>query len=354
MLTALWAPSGVLAQEEAPKPLTPEEITERAEEAENAPLFGSLEPLVMTLRTDIDWLRDERSDEEEVEGTVTLTGPDGAAVELPVQVRTRGIFRREKRNCNFPPLRLNFPTKQMEGSAFEGQDKLKLVTPCHDSRDSFQQYVLQEYLVYRVYQLLTPASFRVRLVEITYEDINGEYDTRTKTAFLIEDEEDMAARNRGRYEEWERFHPYSMDDYQAGLFSLFQYMIGNTDWSSYQFHNTKLIRTEEDARYFVVPYDFDFSGAVNARYAGPDPSLPIRNVRQRLYRGFCRPNLDHDAVIARFNEVREDIWALYQAQEGLEEDQLERILEYYEEFYETINDPGRFERNVIRACREVG
>jgi hypothetical protein len=339
------------AQEE--RPLTEAEIAQRAEQAENAPLFQSHDPLVLTLRTDIDWLRDERSDSVEVDGTVTVVEPDGTLRELPVQVRARGNFRRDKRNCNFPPLRLDFPTKRMEGTVFEGQDKLKLVTPCHDSRDAYQQYVLQEYLAYRVYQLLTPVSFRVRLVQITYEDVSEEYDTRTKTAFLIEDEDQMAWRNDGSYEEWNQFHPFNTDGQQSGLFSLFQYMIGNTDWSSVEFHNAKLVRAE-GGRYLVVPYDFDFSGVVDARYAVPSESLPIRSVRQRLFRGFCRPNLDHQALIERFNAIRDDVWGLYQGLEGLEEDQMRRSLEYYEEFYETINDPDRYQRRVVRNCREIG
>jgi hypothetical protein len=351
ILVGVPAQEALRAQDEVP--LTEEEIARRAEQAESAPLFQSHEPLVLTLRTDIDWLRDERSDSVEVDGTVTVVGADGTRLELPVEVRARGNFRRDKRNCNFPPLRLDFPTRRMEGTVFEGQDKLKLVTPCHDSRDAYQQYVLQEYLAYRVYGLLTPVSFRVRLVEITYEDTSEEYDTRTKTAFLIEDEDQMAWRNRGSYEEWNQFHPFSTDDQQAGLSSLFQYMIGNTDWSSYQFHNTKLVRLQ-GGRYMVVPYDFDFSGVVDARYAVPAETLPIRDVRQRLFRGFCRPNLDHQALIERFNAIRDDVWALYQGLEGLEEGETKDSLEYYEEFYETINDPGRYERRVVRNCREIG
>ena len=350
VLAGIPAAGELRAQEEV---LTEAEIAQRAEQAENAPLFQSDEALAITLRTDIDWLRDERNDSVEVDGTVTVVHPDGSSEEVPVEVRARGNFRREKRNCNFPPLRLDFPTRRVEGTVFEGQDKLKLVTPCHDSRDSYQQYVLQEYLAYRVYELLTPVAFRVRLVHVTYEDVNGEYDTRTKTAFLIEDEEQMAWRNHGQYEEWNQFHPYNTDDEQSGLFSLFQYMIGNTDWSSFQFHNAKLVRLE-GGRYMVVPYDFDFSGVVDARYATPDPSLPIRDVRQRLFRGFCRPNVDQAALIARFNAIRDDVWALYQGMEELEEGEMDDSLEYYEEFYETINDEGRYERRVVRACRQIG
>jgi hypothetical protein len=332
---------------------TAEEYAKRAAKAESAPLFARDEALEIVLRADISWIRDERSDVDETEGTVAYRGPDGAEISVPVKVRARGNFRRDKRNCNFPPIRLNFAGKQVEGTVFEDQDKLKLVTPCHDSRDAYQQYILQEYLVYRAFQLLTPTSFRVRLVKITYEDPDGGYETRTQTAFVIEDDESMAARNRATLSEWEQFHPDAMDDAQASLVALFQYMIGNTDFSLPMFHNAVMIRSE-DARYLMVPYDFDWSGIVNARYAVPDPQLEIRNVRERVYRGFCREGADPSDLIARFNAQREGIRALYDGMEDLKDNERKRSLEYVDKFFETLNDERRFRRDVIEACRRVG
>jgi len=339
------------AAQEAPFP-TPEEYAERARQAEAAPLFASHEALAVTLRTDISRIRAERSEEEEVEGTLTYRGPDGAEVTLPVQVRARGIFRRDKRNCNFPPLRIDIPGKEAQGTLFEGQDKLKLVTPCQDGRDQYEQYVLQEYLVYRVYQLLTPVGFRVRLLTITYEDPDGGYDTRTKTAFFIEEDEAMAARNRGLVQEFQQFHPAAMEAEQDALVGLFQYMIGNTDFSTTHFHNAVMIRTE-DGRFLIVPYDFDWSGVVNARYAVPNELLPIRSVSQRIFRGFCRPDVDDAVLIQRFNEQREVIWALYEGMPGLDDGVKKRSLEYYESFYEIVNDPRRYNREITRACQPL-
>lgn len=344
-------PTSLSAQEEASPFPSPEEYAARAEAAERAPLFSAHEPLVLTLRTDIKWLRDKRPNEEEVEGVVVLEGPDGATT-LAVDVRTRGNFRRDPRNCNFPPLRLDFPTKQVEGTVFEGQDKLKLVTPCHDSRDNFQQYVLQEYLAYRTYNLLTPVGYRVRLVHITYEDVNQKYDTRTKTAFLIESDEAMAARNRATISVWEAFHPLRLDNEQASVMALFQYMIGNTDWSAVYFHNSVLIR-REDGVFLPIPYDFDFAGVVNARYATPDPQLSIRDVRERLFRGFCREGTDHEALKERFHAQHTSIRDLYVGMAELEDGQRKRALEYYDKFYETLDNPGRYEREILRPCLEV-
>jgi hypothetical protein len=348
---ALLFPLAAEAQEETLP--TPEEFAERARKAETAPLFASHAPLAVTLRTDISRIRDERSDQEDVEGTLTYVGPDGAEVTLPVGVRARGNFRRDKRNCNFPPLRIDVVAKDAEGTVFEGQDKLKLVTPCQDGRDQFQQYVLQEYLVYRAYQLLTPAGFRVRLVDITYEDPDGGYPTRTKTAFFIEADEQMAARNRALVQDFEQFHPRAMQPEQDFLVALFQYMIGNTDFSTAYFHNTVLIRSE-DNQFLIVPYDFDWAGVVAARYAIPDPRLPITDVRQRVFRGFCRDEgVDEAGLIRRFNDQKGAIRALYEEMPGLDEGVRKRSLEYYEDFYRTLDDPRRYAREITRACLKL-
>jgi len=349
-LTVVLSAGAAAAQEEPPR-LTPEEIAERAAGAERSPLFADTDPLSVVLRADIDWLRDERSEVEETEGTVRVDGANGS-VTLPVKVRARGNFRRDKRNCNFPPLRLNFATKSSEGTAFEGQDKLKLVTPCHDSRSSYQQFVIQEYLVYKVFALLTPVGYRTRLVHITYEDVNGAYESRTKTGFLIESDEAMAERNRGEIAQWDFFHPLRFDSQQSTLVALFQYMIGNTDFSTPYFHNADLVRLE-DGTYVPVPYDFDFSGVVNARYASPDPSLPIKNVRERIYRGFCDERVDYDALKARFLGTRGAVRSLYQGMGELEDVERNRALEYYDKFYEVLQDEKKFEREIVRSCIEI-
>ena len=336
---------------------TPEEYAERAAEAEAAPLFQSFDALKITLTTDIDWLRDERNDSVEVEGTAAFIDLDGTEVTKPVDVRTRGIFRMNKSNCNFPPLRLDFPRGQMEGTVFHGQNRLKLVTPCHDGRDSYQNYVFDEYLAYRTLQVITPYSFRVRLVEITYVDIEDDYDTRTKYGFLIEDEDAMAERNRSTMVDVSQFAPQRMDAPHAVTVALFNYMIANSDWSPVFFHNSKLIRTEE-GRYLTVPYDFDFSGTVNARYAVPDETLNIRNVRQRVYRGFCRTELQFEPAVEVYATTRQEIRDVYEGfgslgLEQFDEDDAEDALKYFDNFYKVVDDADEFEDEIIDDCRSM-
>jgi len=328
---------------------TPEQFAERAAAAEAAPLFQ------ITLRTDIDFLRRERNDTLEVDGTVTFIDMDGSEVTRPVQVRVRGNFRASRRNCNFPPLRLDFPREQMEGTVFEGQNRLKLVTPCDDNNDNYQRYIFDEYLTYKVLNLLTPASHRDRLFEITYEDVNGRYGPRTKMAFVLESDDAVAARNRAVVREMPVLDPRAADQQQAIITGLFNYMIGNTDWSAVLFHNIIVLNTE-DGRYLTVPYDFDHSGVVNARYATVDPSLQgrITRVRQRLYRDYCRPELDQSTASAIFNTHRDAIAEIYQNFPYYQNPNHARdALEYYDDFWDVIDDPRRFQRAILNDCMPI-
>lgn len=343
---AVGAPGGAQAQE---RPAQDERVA-LAEAAERAPLFAAHDPLVVTLEADIRNLKRERDEEIEREGSFTFPGPDGQPMTVPLRLTTRGIFRLDKGNCNFPPLRLDLPRGRVEGTVFDGQNRLKLVSPCNDRREESQVYVLLEYLVYRTFNLLTPLSYRVRLLEITFRDTSGENEERTKYGFLIEDVDRLAERHLAVEVEFPQFHPYNMEERQAGLVDLFEFMIGNTDWSAPFFHNIKMIRADGPT-YYVIPFDFDFSGAVDADYAEPDPDLGLRNVRERLYRGFCRDNVDFASLVASFNERRDAIYSMVREFDLLEQRERERLLEYYDGFYDIINDEGRTQREIEWVCR---
>lgn len=343
----------------AQEPPTPEEI----QAAETAPLFQTHVPLMMTLTANFHALReDDRTDEdaEERPARMEWIDADGAASSQDIQIQTRGNFRLSTRNCDFPPLRLNVKKGAVEGTLFEGQDKIKLVSPCKLGQDYWQQYVLAEYLVYRMFNVLTPLGFRARMARITYVDDSGEDDTFTRYAFMLEDDSDMAKRNGGVKQDWQggQLNPVLLEKNQAILVEFFQYMIGNTDWSGAEMHNMELVRLG-DGRPATVPFDFDFSGIVDARYAVPDHSLSIRSVRQRLFRGFCpdqmnrRPE-DYQAVIDLFQEKKEEIYALWRNQEGLDPDRLKDTLEYLDEFYETLDRPDRVQRNLLDQCIRIG
>lgn len=359
LLISALAASAIPACAQDTEPPTAEEI----QAAENAPLFGSHEVLEITLEADFHTIRrEDRSDEDSEERPAVMqwTNPDGSTEVQEIQVQTRGNFRLARRNCDFPPLRLNVKKEPTKGTLFEGQDKLKLVVACKLGQDYWEQYVLSEYLVYRMLNLFTPLGFRVRLARVTYVDSSGEDDTFTKYAFIVEDDDAMAARNGAIKLDWdiERvFNPILLERDQAILVDVFQYMIGNTDWSGVQMHNMELLHGP-DGIYTVVPYDFDMSGIVNTRYAQPDASLSIRSVRDRLFRGFCPEELnrqieDYEAVFQTFLEKREELYDLWRNQEGLEEDRIEDTLEYLDDFYEVLNDPRQVQTQMLNQCRRI-
>jgi hypothetical protein len=226
--------------------------------------------------------------------------------------------------------------------------------------------VLQEYLIYRAYNLLTDMSFRVRLASMTYIDTDGDRETLTRYGFLIEDEDMLAERNG-----WEVLHcpqvpPDLMDPVQLALLELFQFMIGNTDWSAFFkeddrpecCHNTKPIGAIGNGPVFSVPYDFDITGVVSTRYANRLfrdnlERMGLRSVRDRLYKGRCASQPYLERTFNVFNENRDSLYTLYRDQAGLEDDILEKSLEYLDEFYDIINDPGKVRREIVRRCRQI-
>jgi hypothetical protein len=339
-------------------PPTPEKI----EEARSAPLFASHETLHLTLEADFSSIRKEDRDQDSEERPALLkwTDPSGTLNTQEIQLGTRGEFRLRRRNCEFPPLRINLKKGSTKGTIFETQDKLKLVVTCKLGRSYWEQYVLLEYMAYRTLNILTELSFRVRLARVTYVDTSGGDDPFTRYAFIIEDDDAMALRNGGRKVDWTsgQLDPRLVEPGHAVLVELFQFMIGNTDWSSVEMHNMELFQTA-DRRASTIPYDFDFSGLVNARYAAPDGSLPIRRVRERLFRGFCPESVNrgpntYDSVYASFMEKKDEIYELWRTQEGLEEDRMEDSLEYFEDFYEILSNPRRIQRNIMGSCRRLG
>ncbi len=313
-------------------------------------LFSSHELIEFTIETDYGALRGDREQDSEYRPAILrMIDDEGAERTIDIRVRTRGLYRLE--NCRFPPLRVNFPRNSMGGTVFDGQNGIRLVSHCRD-RDDDEQHVLEEYLVYRTFNLLTDESFRVRLARVTYADGEDDDDPVVRYAFFREESEAMAERLGALFLEIQQASPNNFGAEEAVRMSVFQYMVGNTDWSMVRFHNVEVLRTPRGA-YVPVPYDFDWTGFVSTRYARPNEGLGIRSVRQRIYRGFCRPNFDFSTVYAQLLGIRTDLVALYTSQEGLEEDSGRDVVEYIDDFYEDIESPERARDRLERDCRRM-
>jgi hypothetical protein len=323
-----------------------------AKAASHDPLFEDNAPLRVQITAPFSRLINERPKDSEFQGNFSYRDPDGQTVELDLKIRARGNFRHA--NCDFPPLFLNFRRSQVAGTLFDQQNRLKMVVHCKDS-GRYQESVIREYLAYRILNTLTDRSFRVRLLDVTYVDSEDRRPRMVRNAFLIEHHSRLGDR-LGM--EKRNIFPEEVSDLQAdylNLTSVFQYLLGNTDFSPILgsndecCHNYDMFGTE-GAPLLAIPYDFDMSGFVYTPYARPETGLGIDNVRQRLYQGFCVNNGYVEASIAAFMQARDAIYALVAEQKALDSSVRQSLADYLDEFYETIGDPGAAEREMLERC----
>ena len=305
------------------------------------------------------WHRIQRNVKEDAMYPVqlTYTGADGQQHTIDAEVAPRGVTRRFK-VCKFPPLKIHFNKKEMKGTEFRGNKSLKLVTYCN-TNTKYEQYYIKEFLVYQIYNLITEYSFRARPMMIEYKDSEKGGNSITRMGFLIEDTDDVAKRNDAEKLKMARVPYNQFDPVEASYFSMFQYLIGNLDWAATDgpdedscCHNSKLIGASEDQNpKYSIPYDFDASGLVDAHYASPPDGLRVRNVRQRLYRGFCMYNDTLPQAADLFRERKTDILALFKNNAHLSDRNRNDAIKYIEDFYKIIDKPKHYEREFIDKCR---
>jgi hypothetical protein len=314
-------------------------------------LFRDDRPIEIMLTADFGRIFRDRDTTEgpRFPGRLVYRAPEGEEGEIPVELGTRGHSRLRRDVCHFPPLRVFLPTREQRPPFWRGQNSLRLSVNCRPGNRDFDQYVLEEYLLYRVYTLFTELSFRVRLTRATYlQEANA--DTAASTwAFFVEDPDDVARRNGGEIFEQPGVRFRDVDSTTMALLSVYEYLIGNTDWALQMLHNIRVVKVEPGF-YYPVPFDFDFAGLIKTPYAGPSPQLPIRSVRERLYRGPCLEMSFLQTIFDRFVEKREAVYQLFRTQEGLEPRRVESHLKYLDDFYATISNPGKARREFRYVC----
>jgi hypothetical protein len=275
---------------------------------------------------------------------------DNSEITGPVTMEVRGKSRREI--CYLPPLKVDFKNK--EGTGFSSLGSIKLVNVCEIGKKDNAEYLMKEYLIYKMYNLFTDKSFRVRLLRINYVDREGKRKPIKELGFLLEDVKDMA--KRMEYVERKRplRHTELAHRQQLTRVSMFEYMIGNTDWSVPARHNIKLIVSKADSNAvpFPVPYDFDHSGIVKTDYAMPPPHLEIKDVTQRLYRGFPRTMEELQEVIDEFMLHKEKMYKIIEECEFISAGTKKNMTSYLNGFYHTISQPKIINNEFIRNARK--
>lgn len=319
------------------------------------PLFQSHDTLVVDIEAPFASVVSERSDSEEVEGTFRYTTGDGSQVAFDIALRVRGNRRLDPSVCAFPPLRINYVKSQTKDTLFDKQDKVKLVTHCRGNSKPYEQALVSEYVTYRMLNLLTDASFAVRPLRVRYVYTDSERIAES-FAFLIEPKDRIGKRIGGEPMDVQRIGVYTLRASDLNLTSVFEYFIGNTDFSPVATapdedccHNQVVFDTDEE-KHNTVPYDFDQAGLVSAPHAAPNPRFGLRTVRTRLYRGRCVNNHLLPATFEKFRAHRAGFVELIESQPELTNASRKRMISYIDRFYKTIDNPKRVEKEFIKAC----
>ncbi len=316
------------------------------------PLFQSEEMLNLEMKADYKEVFSNHDDSTNYQAQLTFTDNAGQVRTVEIRIRTRGITRREPDVCRFTPLRVNFPKKGTENTPFEGQNAIKLVTHC-DKPDSYEQNTIMEYLIYKAFNVMTDSSFKVRPAMITYIFTGKKADTVLKFAFFIEREKHLAERLHGKEIESQKYHPNRLNPLHSCMMDMFQYMIGNTDYSITELHNIMLLTDSVRLNPpIAIPYDFDWSGLISARYAVPHPLMNTESVTERVYRGFKKEPEIVNQTINVFKARKEEIYRVFQDYSLLNAEDKEEAIKYLDGFYKIINDERMVKTEFFDKARE--
>lgn len=278
---------------------------------------------------------------------------DTVTVNRKIGIRARGNFRRE--NCHYPPLKLNFPKKKVKLDMLKSFDKMKMVGNCK-SGTIYEQYLLSEYYVYKMLNILTDSSFRVRLIRVDYYDTGKKWGKKAsqRYAFLIEPTKAMANRLGRHIDESSKFHYGQFPAENRHMVTIFSYMIGNTDFSILARHNMKTTMPNETSNYILplaIPYDFDYCGIVDPPYAIPADVLPIDDITQRLFRGPCEPFEVYGPTLAKFQSKKSELYDLIEGAALLNKGTKQRMTGYLDSFYKILNDNNRLKKELTVNCK---
>ena len=322
-----------------------------AQKVDKVKFFEEESTVNATLEMDLKDLLAKKAPDRFLPATISFTTKDGTTITEKIEASVRGNFRRE--TCFMPGLKLNF--KKDTNSSLYKFKELKLSNGCNTGDES-GQLVVKEFLAYKMYNLLTDMSLRVRFMNVSFKDVSGKKKPYTQYAFLIEDVDEMAKRNNMVEIEGTQYNTEQTNRDQMTIVTLFDYLIANTDWSVPAYHNVKLIGPKDvtGTRPYVVAYDFDICGFVDPPYATIDEQLQeqISSVRERLNRGFPRTMEELKIAVKLYNDKKEKIIGMIKSNEYLSSKEKSKSVSYIEDFYKIINNDRDLQRIFVDGGRK--
>lgn len=270
---------------------------------------------------------------------------------IKVEVKTRGNFRRNPENCNFPPLYVAFDSLSRIGTPFEKYEKIRLVSHCQKDSLLYEQISLEEHNIYQTYTLFTDKSVETRLCQITYQDTESKEPTSTKIAFFVEGTDFSAQRFGAKVVEQNDTIQYlECNSFLTTQLAVFQFMVGNSDWSISNKHNLSVLELSPK-NYTAIPFDFDFAGIIDAPYAGTDPDLGTESVTERVYRGHCQSDAELLLVLDKFKEKENEVKQIWQNLPFHQPKRKAKSLKYIDGFYTIIQNKDSIDYYFLENCR---
>lgn len=314
---------------------------------EKSGLFSEDGVFDISLKFDISEYRKKKDDQEYMDASISYVS-HGDSIIRDIKLRSRGEFRRKF--CEMPPVMLNFDMDDSTKGGFHNINKLKMVTVCPEGSE---EYLLKEYLTYKLYSVLTENSFNVRLLRVNYINTSKEDKAITDYAFVIEPVELLAKRIESVEIKTTNLTQKNVKPGMMDRVAIFNYMIGNTDWSVPIAHNVQLFaqyNSDQPDLAIPVPYDFDFAGIVNTHYAAPFHTLGINSTRERLYLGICRDKDTFLKALMEFAAKKEEFYKVIVDFPILDQRSKDDMIYFLDGFFEDLKKPETLARTLLREC----
>jgi hypothetical protein len=313
-------------------------------------LFSAEEPLHITLRFDVKTFKKTKSQDVYLDAEMTQVLGDNSLVSKSIQVKAGGTMRRTF--CHMPPIWLNMGQAGIEADSHQENLRMNMVLPCKDA-DPYEPYVLKEYMAYKIYNLITPLSYRVRLVKLTIIDTGKGDEVTEEWAFIQEPDGLLTHRLDAKLIQSENLSMNVMNPEQMSSLSMFQYMIGNADYSVTGRYNLAILSLNSPgpSGFLPIPYDFDYSGLVNTLYAVPSESLGTTSVQERYYLGLCHEKEVHEKAIMELEESGEKIMKFVKDFKYLDNPEKLEMIEYLNSYFKESRESGFIDSKINSTCR---
>ena len=311
-------------------------------------LSGIKQDSALDVYLTLDWKSLEKNKKDKTYSHASIRLDDGMdSIVAEVKVRTRGHMRLEI--CSYPPLKLKFDKSTLARNGFSEYNELDIVHPCH-SNPVYEQYLLREYLAYKLWELVSPYYFRVQLIRLHYLNEDGTTAHDPTYAFLVEHMEELVTRYAGRITKMQVIASTAVEKESMLKVALFEFMIGNTDWFILNRHNLEFVGIPGHSLLVTIPYDFDYSGLVSAPYAAHHESLDLSTVDVRYYQGWCHTQEEVDNVLSTFREKKQAILSLPYHIQGFDERSVKHTTAFLHGFFDVIETPAKLKNQVIKHC----